>query len=168
MTSRTNFKNSVMGLIGQKGNTFWDYFGVECDWCAEFVSYCMRELAHISWFPKSASCCHIKSQLSQRVNFDYKTAEIGDIILFETHNPDDGPEHIGMVIANNPTTKMITTIEGNTGSYNFKSSSVNIYQYPYDSKSFDCIVDMSSEFADDDELTILQDKIARIRAIILE
>lgn len=168
MISRDDFVKQVLALKGKDGKMFWDYFGLECDWCAEFVSYCMKGIAKISDFPKSSSCTFIKKSYANRVNHDYKTAEVGDLILFELRNPEDGPDHIGIVIENNKSIGRLMLIEGNTGNSNFRKSTVNTFGYAYANSKFDCIIDMSSDFADDDELAVLRSKIARIKEIINE
>ena len=142
---RKLFKSKVLSLKGQHGNMFFDYFGYETEWCAMFVSYCLKGLAGINWFPKSASCGEIKRTLSERVNRSFKTAEIGDLILFElNNNPSDGAEHIGIVIDNSD--GVITTIEGNTKGDNYKETTVNTFEYPVNSPLLLNVIDMSSEF----------------------
>lgn len=166
MITRNDFKSKLMSLNGKKGDMFFDYFGLKTDWCAIFVTYCMKEIAKISWFPKTASCGEIKRKLSQRLNHDYRTAEIGDIILFETNNPYDGPEHVGIVIGNSNNT--ITIAEGNTGHKDFTKSTVGIYRYSYSEVTFDCIIDMSPEFSEADELERYKTALNKIKAILSE
>lgn len=164
MTTRKEFKSRVMALKGMKCDMFCDYFGVRTDWCAMFVSYCMKNIANISWFPKTTSCSSMKNSLYERVNHDFKTAEVGDIILFETVNPKDGPDHVGIVVDNS--NGIITLIEGNTGNSNFSKSSVGVYKYPYEENSFDCIIDMSSEFGELDEIEKYRNAINAIKEIL--
>lgn len=169
MVSRNVYKTKLLALVGYKGNMFFDYFGVECDWCAMFVAYANRALANNLQFPKLASCTAIKSAYKLRVNHEFNTAEIGDLVLFElNNNRNDGVEHIGIVINNNKDNGTITLIEGNTGSSNFRTSTVGTFTYPYNSSKFDCIIDMSSDFADDDELEHLKSQIERIKEIVNE
>lgn len=170
---RKIFTEKVLNLKGFDGKMFWQYMGVETDWCAQFVTYCMKGIAKISNFPKSSSCTYIKNSYSNRVNHEFSSAEVGDLILFELYDPKDGPDHIGIVIGNDKITKTITTIEGNTGSTDFRKSSVGVFTYSYDSDCFDCIVDMSSDFEDSteetiDELANLRLKLLKIKAIIEE
>lgn len=166
MTTRKDFKSKILTLKGMNGEMFFNYFGVKTNWCAIFVSYCMRNIANIGWFPKTASCSAMKRALSDRVNHDYKTAEVGDIILLETNNPNDGPDHVGIVVDNSNGT--ITLIEGNTGNNDFTKSYVSTYKYPHYEDSFDCIIDMSSEFGELDELEKYRNTIEKIKAILSE
>ena len=123
------------------------------DWCAIFTSYIMRGVAGIKDFPKdfpkSTSCTQIKNSpfAIPKVNRSFKTAEVGDIILFELNNPSDGPEHIGIVTENN--NGIISVLEGNTGNKDFNKSYVAVYTYSVDNSALDCIIDMSDFFTDD-------------------
>lgn len=150
--NRNVFKSKVECLVNEPGNRYWDYDGrnLKFDWCAIFASFCMRELANIPMFPKTASCGAIKAwgKENNLLNTDFRTAEVGDILLFELHNPLDGPEHVGIVIGND--NGFIRTIEGNTGNDDYNKSSVNVYRYPTSSFCFDSIVDMSSYFCDEE------------------
>lgn len=153
--------------VGNTGKKYWDYFSLETDWCAMFVSYMMREKANISTFPKTASCSMLKSLMKDKVNSSFNTAEVGDIILFETHNPEDGPDHVGIVVSNNFDKKTLTLVEGNTTDRNYRKSSVNYFEYPYFHSSFDSIIDMSSFFSDavdEDKNRIAIQKIKQILA----
>lgn len=152
MVLRSELKERLLKYVGNKGDIFFNYFGVRCDWCAMATSYWLYEVAGITDFPKSTSCSKLKNLLKDKVNHDYKTAEIGDIILFETNgNPNDGPDHVGIVIGNS--NGKIEVIEGNTGAKSgngpwYERSSVNVYDYTYSCQAFDCIIDMSSYFTD--------------------
>lgn len=109
----------------------------------------MREVAGINDFPKTASCTQIKNSpfAIPKVNRSFKTAEVGDIILFElNNNPSDGSEHIGIVTENN--NGIISVLEGNTGNKDFNKSYVSVYTYSVDNNSLDCIIDMSDFFTD--------------------
>lgn len=147
---RQTFKKIILGEKGKGGLTycaFCEYDDIT-DWCAAFVSFAMISVADIKSFPRTLSCSHMKKVLFSKVNHDYKTAEIGDIILFETLNPEDGPDHVGIVIDNNTDAGILTLIEGNTGSDNCVYSTVNTYNYNYNNSKFDCILDMSDYFHD--------------------
>lgn len=150
--NRTLLKSKLECLVNETGSRYWEYDGrgLKFDWCAIFTSFCMRELANITEFPKTASCGAIKNWGKQNgyLNSDFRTAEIGDILLFELHNPLDGPEHVGIVIGND--NGFIRTIEGNTGNDDYNKSSVNVCRYPTSSYCFDSIVDMSKYFSDTD------------------
>ena len=81
----------------------------------------------------------------------HEFAEVGDIILFENNgNRMDGPDHVGIVVANSGT--HITVLEGNTaGDWTdwYNTSTANEYTYSYDNPEFDCIIDMSEFFSNE-------------------
>ena len=149
--NRKLFLEEVLKTRGNKGDEYCKYSGsnYRFNWCAIFTSYIMREVVGIKDFPKSASCTQIKNSpfAIPKVNRSFKTAEIGDIILFELNNPSDGPEHIGIVTENN--NGIISVLEGNTGNKDFNKSYVAVYTYSVDNTALDCIIDMSDFFTDD-------------------
>ena len=149
--NRKLFLEEVLKTRGNKGEQYCRYSGsnYNFDWCAIFTSYIMREVAGIKDFPKSASCTQIKNSpfAIPKVNRSFKTAEVGDIILFElNNNPSDGSDHIGIVVENN--NGIISVLEGNTGNKDFNKSYVAVYTYSVDNNSLDCIIDMSDFFTD--------------------
>ena len=150
--NRKLFLEEVLKTRGNKGDQYCKYSGVNFmfDWCAIFTSYIMREVAGIKEFPRTASCTQIKNSpfAIPKVNRSFKTAEVGDIILFElNNNTSDGPEHIGIVTENN--NGIISVLEGNTGNKDFNKSYVAVYTYSVDNTALDCIIDMSDFFTDD-------------------
>ena len=150
--NRKLFLEEVLKTRGNKGDQYCRYSGLNYnfDWCAIFTSYIMREVAGIKDFPKSASCTQIKNSpfAIPKVNRSFKTAEVGDIILFElNNNPSDGSEHIGIVTENN--NGIISLLEGNTGNKDFNKSYVAVYTYSIDNTALDCIIDMSDFFTDE-------------------
>ena len=153
--NRKLFLEEVLKTRGNKGNQYCSYSGLNFmfDWCAIFTSYIMREVAGIknfpNDFPKSTSCTQIKNSsfAIPKVNRSFKTAEVGDIILFELNNPSDGPEHIGIVVAND--NGIISVLEGNTGNKDYNKSYVAVYTYSVDNSALDCIIDMSDFFTDE-------------------
>ena len=149
--NRKLFLDEVLKTRGNRGEQYCRYSGLNYnfDWCAIFTSYIMREVAGIKDFPKSTSCTQIKNSpfAIPKVNRSFKTAEVGDVILFELHNPSDGPEHIGIVVAND--NGIISVLEGNTGNKDFNKSYVAVYTYSVDNNSLDCIIDMSDFFTDE-------------------
>ena len=149
--NRKLFLEEVLKTRGNRGDQYCKYSGLNYnfDWCAIFTSYIMREVAGIKDFPKSTSCTQIKNSsfAIPKVNRSFKTAEVGDIIFFELHNPSDGPEHIGIVTENN--NGIISVLEGNTGNTDFNKSYVAVYTYSIDNTSLDCIIDMSDFFTDE-------------------
>lgn len=150
--NRKLFLEEVLKTRGNKGEQYCRYSGsnYNFDWCAIFTSYIMREVAGIKEFPRTASCTQIKNSpfAIPKVNRSFKTAEVGDIILFELNNNSlDGPEHIGIVTENN--NGIISVLEGNTGNKDFNKSYVAVYTYSVDNTSLDCIIDMSDFFTDE-------------------
>ena len=150
--NRKLFLDAVLKTRGNKGDQYCKYSGsnYRFDWCAIFTSYIMREVAGIKDFPKSTSCTQIKNSpfAIPKVNRSFKTAEVGDVILFElNNNPSDGSDHIGIVVENN--NGIISVLEGNTGNKDFNKSYVAVYTYSIDNTSLDCIIDMSDFFTDD-------------------
>ena len=150
--NRKLFLEEVLKTRGNKGDEYCKYSGsnYRFNWCAIFTSYIMREVVGIKDFPKSASCTQIKNSpfAIPKVNRSFKTAEVGDIILFElNNNQSDGAEHIGIVTENN--NGIISVLEGNTGNKDFNKSYVAVYTYSVDNTALDCIIDMSDFFTDD-------------------
>ena len=150
--NRKLFLEEVLKTRGNKGEQYCRYSGLNYnfDWCAIFTSYIMREVAGIKDFPKTTSCTQIKNSsfAIPKVNRSFKTAEVGDVILFElNNNSSDGPEHIGIVVENN--NGIISVLEGNTGNKDFNKSYVAVYTYSVDNNSLDCIIDMSDFFTDE-------------------
>ena len=150
--NRKLFLEEVLKTRGNRGDQYCRYSGLNYnfDWCAIFTSYIMREVAGIKDFPKSTSCTQIKNSpfAIPKVNRSFKTAEVGDIILFELNNNSlDGPEHIGIVTENN--NGIISVLEGNTGNKDFNKSYVAVYTYSVNNTSLNCIIDMSDFFTDE-------------------
>ena len=150
--NRKIFLEEVLKLRGNKGEQYCKYSGLNYnfDWCAIFTSYIMREVAGIKDFPKSTSCTQIKNSsfAIPRLNRSFKTAEVGDVILFElNNNPSDGSDHIGIVVENN--NGIISVLEGNTGNKDFNKSYVAVYTYSIHNSSLDSIIDMSDFFTDE-------------------
>ena len=150
--NRKLFLEEALKTRGDKCDKYCRYAGVNYNfnWCAIFVSYIIREVAGIKDFPKSTSCTQIKNSpfAIPKLNKSFKTAEVGDVILFELNNPSDGPDHIGIVVGNN--NGIISVIEGNTGNMNFNNSYVSVYTYSFTNRILNYIIDMSSYFTDDD------------------
>ena len=151
MINRKLFLEEVLKTRGNKCDNYCRYSGLNYNfnWCAIFTSYIMREVAGIKDFPKSTSCTQIKSSpfAIPKLNKSFKTAEVGDVILFEVNNPADGPDHIGIVVENN--NGIISILEGNTGNNEFNKSYVAVYTYSVDNTALDYVIDMSSYFTDE-------------------
>jgi len=90
-------------------------------WCAMFVSYCFAQANALPLIagiqsPKGFAYCPIAVQHFTTTHqlVPVSSAQAGDIVFFNW----DGqklPEHVGLVVSNNPATKTLTTYEGNTG-----------------------------------------------------
>lgn len=97
------------------GQKYKDWYGINDNWCAMFVSYCANELDYIDddIMPKTASVANMADWYKDRglwKNKDEYTPKAGDIIFFQ-----NGMSHVGIVIDYDENKKIITTIEGNTG-----------------------------------------------------
>jgi len=151
MINRKLFLEEVLKTRGNKGDNYCRYSGLNYNfnWCASFTSYIIREVAGIKDFPKSTSCTQIKNSpfAIPKLNKSFKTAEVGDVILFEFNNPTDGPDHIGIVVENN--NGIISILEGNTGNNDFNKSYVAVHTYSVDNTALDYVIDMSNYFTDE-------------------
>ena len=170
--NRKLFLEEVLKTRGNRGEQYCKYSGLNFmfDWCAIFTSYIMREVAGIKDFPKSTSCTQIKISpfAIPKVNRSFKTAEIGDVILFElNNNPSDGSDHIGIVTENN--NGIISVLEGNTGNKDYNKSYVAVYTYSVNNTALDCIIDMSDFFTDEPiqntETPIIKSSEAQMREV---
>lgn len=145
------FAKEALKRVGGTGQYLFDLYGVKTHWCMMQVYYLMHNVAGISEFPKTFSCSAFKntSFAKPRINHDYRTGEIGDIVLFENNgNRADGPDHVGVVVGN--TGKTLKILEGNTAGKSYlyyDTSTSNVYEYSYGAGGFDCIVDMSDFFS---------------------
>lgn len=101
------------GVAG--GYKYKQWYGMDADWCAMFVSYCANECGYLESgiMPRSASVAYCLQWYVQHSRFhggeDY-IPKAGDIIFFG-----NGMSHTGIVVAYDPDEEMVTTIEGNTG-----------------------------------------------------
>lgn len=148
-----DFLKEAKKRIGKKGTDLFEIYGCTTDWCMMQVYYLLHDVMGID-IPKTYSCSVFKNTgfATARLNHDYKTAEVMDIIFFENNGSRaDGPDHVGLVIENTGST--IKVLEGNTnGDRNnwCRTSTTNVYEYPYNYSGFDCIIDMS-EFSKGDQ-----------------
>lgn len=151
--TRAEFLKEANKRIGKSGSDLFARYGVKTHWCMMQVYYLMHDVFGISDFPKTFSCSGFTatSFARKRMNHDYSTAEIGDIVLFEINgNRADGADHVGVVIEN--TGSSIKLLEGNTRGTTelyYDSSTSNVFEYSYSANCFDCIIDMSEFFTDE-------------------
>lgn len=88
-------------------------------WCAMFVSYCFYKAG----FGKLVAASSSKGFASCTAGLNWfkahkrvvstKTAKPGDIVFFNFHGT-SSPDHVGIVITNDPKHKILHTVEGNT------------------------------------------------------
>lgn len=108
-----------------KDNIFGAWYGMNhTAWCAEFVSYCMNmsgagALIAGAQSPKGfASCGYgIKFFKAKKAWFPVEQAKAGDLVFFDWDH-DGTQDHVGIVVSNDPKTKTVKTIEGNTSDTN--------------------------------------------------
>lgn len=152
---RSDFLVEAMKRKGKDGSMLFKKYGVKTHWCMMQVYYFMHDIVGIKEFPYTFSCSGFTATnfARKRMNHEYSTAEVGDIVMFENNgNSADGADHVGVVIAN--TGHSIKLLEGNTrgSSYlYYDTSTANVFEYSYNPGCFDCIIDMSEFFTDDDE-----------------
>lgn len=98
------------------GYRYKNWYGMDANWCAMFVSYCADKCGFIEKgiMPKTASVAaskqwYINNSLYHDAASGY-VPKAGDIIIFG-----NGMSHTGIVTGYNPETKKLTTIEGNSG-----------------------------------------------------
>lgn len=117
------------------GQKYKDWYGIDGDWCAMFVSWCSQCAGYIDQgiMPKSASVSVMSSWYKEHGLWQEKAdgyePKAGDIVFFQ-----NGMSHVGIVTEYDPQTKVLTTIEGNTGgsvtAVYHKGSRVCQKQYP--------------------------------------
>lgn len=99
------------------GFKYKEWYGLNENWCAMFVSWCANECGCIEMgqMPKSASVDVMKNWYQQKGQYYTKESGYvplaGDIIFFG-----NGRSHTGIVTGTDPSTGTVTTVEGNTGS----------------------------------------------------
>jgi hypothetical protein len=125
MSSPSDILTAARSYIGNEGGAFckkWyaSYSGDSTmtaswvPWCAMFVSYifnvCGQDVAGLP----SASCGAIASAAGNAGRtIDVRSAEPGDIVIFNWHNDNVGHDHVGIVELNRGNDGL-QTIEGNT------------------------------------------------------
>lgn len=117
------------------GYRYKDWYGMDADWCAMFVSYCSDQCGYLEdgIMPKTASVATMLSWYRQRSRFNSKESGYepgpGDVVFFG-----NGMSHVGLVVDYDTERKTLTTIEGNTGSSGtspyHKGSRVKEKKYP--------------------------------------
>ncbi len=110
--AQQEYTNQAENIGGFK---YKNWYGMNADWCAMFVSWCANQCGYIEQgiIPKSASVYGFYSHFKSIGRFHYKeeayNPKPGDIIIYGTST------HTGLVVGYDEATNMVTTIEGNTG-----------------------------------------------------
>lgn len=115
-----------------KDNVFGKWFGFNhTAWCAMFVSYCFNKagagklvngVQHKNGFYGCTASIAVWRKRKQVVATS--DAQPGDIVYFDWEHDND-PDHVGIVVSNNPKTKTMVTMEGNTTDPKFKGNQSN-------------------------------------------
>lgn len=98
------------------GQKYKEWYGMDADWCAIFVSWCADQCGYINMgiMPKTASVDSMKDWYEERNLYHTKESGyepmIGDIVFFG-----NGMSHVGIVAEYDSENGIVTTIEGNTG-----------------------------------------------------
>lgn len=117
------------------GYRYKNWYGMDDNWCAMFVSYCADKCGFIEAgiMPKTASVAASKAWYQSHNLYHEASSgyipKAGDIIIFG-----NGMSHTGIVTGYDPETKKLTTIEGNSGRSSttpyHKGSRVKEHTYP--------------------------------------
>ena len=98
------------------GAKYKAWYGMNGDWCAMFISWCADQCGYVESgiMPKTASVQAMLSWYRERQQYHTKESghvpRAGDVVFFT-----NGMSHVGLVISYDPSTKILTTVEGNTG-----------------------------------------------------
>lgn len=114
-----------------KDNIFGAWFGANhTAWCAEFVSYCFAHsgagaLIANAQTPKGFSSCGkgIAFFKAHKAWLPAVEAKAGDVVFFDWDH-DGEQDHVGIVVSNDPKTKTMHTIEGNTSDTNHSNGGI--------------------------------------------
>ena len=97
---------------GITGNSYYAEDGVS--WCAMFVSYVFNKAGISCPGLPNASCGQIYyGGKAAGILVDPKTAQAGDVVIFNWHYDDEGHDHVG-IVQRNLGDEGLLTIEGNT------------------------------------------------------
>ncbi len=132
MTTGNQIVAEAKKFLGQGGSTFWKAYGMPAaDWCAAFVWYVMKQAGASALYldgQKSAWVPTVQEWLAKNCEkIPVKNAKPGDIVIFTWSGT--SRDHIGFVVKKISDT-VIQTIEGNTGSDSYNSSTVQVKERP--------------------------------------
>jgi cell wall-associated NlpC family hydrolase len=114
-------------------------------WCAMFVSYCFNKAGAgtlvAATSPKGFASCSAGVGWFKRNKqlVATKNAQPGDIVFFNFAGGTD-PEHVGIVISNDPKSKVLHTVEGNTVNPNGSNAQANGDGVYYKTRPYSYIV----------------------------
>ena len=116
-----------------KGNdsVFGKWYGMNgAPWCAMFVSYCFNKAGAgnlvAAGNPKGFASCSVGVRWFQghKRLVNAKSAQPGDVVFFN-FTGSGTPDHVGIVVSNDPKHKVMHTVEGNTVNPNGTGDQVN-------------------------------------------
>lgn len=113
VVARQEERKAEENIGGQK---YKDWYRLDADWCAIFVSWCADQCGYINSeiMPNTAGVDVMKQWYEDKGLYHTKESgyepKIGDIIFFG-----NGVSHVGIVSDYNAEDGIVTTIEGNTG-----------------------------------------------------
>ena len=110
--SQVGYKEGV-----NNDNKFGIWYGMNhVSWCAEFVSWCFDQAKALPALEKFAYCPALESWAhSKGMIVPIAQAQAGDVLLFDW-NHTGVAQHVGIATGPvDPHTRLIPTIEGNTG-----------------------------------------------------
>lgn len=115
-------------------------FGLADNWCAQFVSFCFDKAGLIpDVLPEKYTGCTsvIRNVLRPQGKFVYANSgyipKAGDIFFIVDDDPNYESSHTGIVTDCDGTT--VYTVEGNSGTYDWSTSTVGTFQYSINSPS---------------------------------
>jgi hypothetical protein len=123
MGSATDVLNAARSQLGYNGEgdcdspitTFGEWFGVQTQWCAEFVSWCLAQanVPSLGRFAHGEDYCPAwVSNFKDACRFKLSSPQPGDVVFYNW-NLDGVADHVGLVESVGADGS-ITTIEGNT------------------------------------------------------
>jgi cell wall-associated NlpC family hydrolase len=104
-------------------NIFGKWYGMDNQpWCAVFVSYCFAKAGAVNLIgstPKGFASCLVGYSWLKGHNrmIDPILAKPGDVVFFN-FNHTRVPQHVGLVVSNDPMHRVLHTVEGNTANPN--------------------------------------------------
>ena len=125
--SESDLRNKIVkkakSYKGDKGNHFWEVYGMTADWCAMFVWTIFKECGMSDIMTKTALVSAMRDWLKGHgFTRTVKTAKPGDIAIF------GGGMHVEIVAGKDSSGRLLT-IGGNTGNASFKNSVVSEARY---------------------------------------